>query len=211
MSIKDILAKAAKGDQLSEEERTSLAAYDPQKEIDSAAAAARKKAEADADKAAKDLAAAQKALKEAQDAAEAAGNKGKTDLQKLQEQVAGLTKQVETVTAEKTKLQRQQKLDDVVRGSGIEFVQEVDGSIMRRALDSEFSALTDEDLADPEKTKPVLDTFRARNKAVILDKSGHGAGGPPHQPAGGADDRHKAIEKMTPEERRADLKKRGVI
>lgn len=212
MNLKDILAKVAKGEALTDAEKAFLAGYDPQKDLDAAAAAARKKAEADALKASQDLATTQQQLKDAQTKLEEAGNKGKTDLQKLQEQVATLTQQVTAASAEKAKLIRQQKLDDVIRGSGVQFVKEVDGGIMRNALVNEFAGLTDDDLANAEKVKPVLETFRARNKAVILDASGHGAGTSPHaQPGGNAEDRHKAIESMTPEQRREDLKKSGII
>lgn len=210
MKIKDILAKVAKGETLTAEETAFLVAYDPQKEIDSAAAAARKKAESDAAKAAEDLAAAQQQLKDAQAKLDEAGSKGKTDLQKLQEQIITLQKQVESATTEKQKLIRQQKLDDVVRRSGLQFVKEVDGNIMRRALDAEFAPLADGDLDLDEKVKPVIDTFRARNKAVILDTTGHGTGHPPHAPTDAAD-RAKKIEEMTPAERKADLKKSGIL
>lgn len=63
MSIKDILAKVAKGETLTDEEKSALGAYDPQAEIDKASAAARRKAEkerddfkAQAEKSAADLA-----------------------------------------------------------------------------------------------------------------------------------------------------------
>lgn len=210
MKIKDILTKLAKGETLTAEEKSFLDQYDPQKEIDSAAAAARKKAEADAAKAAEDMATAQQQLKDAQAKLDEAGNKGKTDLQKLQEQIVSLQKQVESSTTEKQKLIRQQKLDDVVRRSGLQFVKEVDGSIMRKALDAEFTQLADADLDLEDKVKPVIETFRARNKAVILDTTGHGTGNPPHAPTEAAD-RAKKIEEMTPAERKADMKKSGII
>ena len=211
MTIKDILAKITKGEALSDEEKAFAASYDPQKDLDGAAAAARKKAEADAEKARKDLEALQTKLTDAEVKLQDAAGKGKTDLEKLTAQVATLTQQVQAAQVEKAKLVRQQKLDDVIRQSGIQFVKEVDGGIMRGALVNEFGSLTDEDLAAPDKTKPVIETFRARNKAVILDTSGHGAGMGAHSPGGSAEERVKAIESMTPEQRREDLKKRGVL
>ena len=45
MEIKVILAKAAKGETLTDEEKSALAAFDPDKVADSKAAAARKTAE----------------------------------------------------------------------------------------------------------------------------------------------------------------------
>ncbi len=211
MQIKDILAKVTKGETLTDEEKQALAGFDPDAVVNSAAAAARKKAESDAAKAAQEAADLKAKLDAAMAKLTEAEGKGKTDLQKLQEQVATLSRQVETANAEKAKLVRQQKLDDVIRSSGLQFVKEVDGSIMRSALVKEFEGLPDDALADAEKVTPILNTFRARNKAVILDTSGHGAGGPAHTPGSGAEDRAKEIEQMTPEQRRADMKKRGIL
>lgn len=211
MTIRDILAKVAKGETLTDEEKALAGGYDPDSAVNSAAAAARKKSEAEAEKARKDLEDLQKRLGDAEARLQDAAGKGKTDLEKLTAQVATLTNQVQAAQAEKAKLIRQQKLDDVIRQSGIQFVSEVDGSIMRGALVNEFAGLADEDLADGAKVKPVIDTFRARNKAVILDASGHGAGAGPHRPGASADERAKAIEAMTPEQRREDLKKRGIL
>jgi hypothetical protein len=207
VTIKDILAKVTKGEQLTDEEKAVVAGFDP----DGLAAAARKKAEADAAKALADAQAFRAQLDEAQAKLSEAEGKGKTDLEKLTAQVATLTQQVTAARGEKAKLVRQQKLDDVIRGSGLQFVPDVDGGIMRGALVKEFDGLTDEDLADAEKVKPIVGTFRARNKAVILDTTGHGAGGPAHKPGGTPEDRMKAIESMTPVERAAQLKKDGVI
>jgi len=211
MNLKDILAKVNKGETLTAEEKTFLADYDPQREMDSVATAARKKAEADAKKASDDLAAAQAQLAEATKKLAEAGDKGKTDLQKLQDQMATISKQLESATADKAKLVRQQKLDEAIRSTGLQFVPEVDANIMRRALEGEFAGLTDEDILVPEKTKPIVETFRARNKAVILDSTGHGAGMPPHTPGSPAAPDNKAIEAMTPEQRKADLKTKGIL
>lgn len=212
MTIKDILAKAAKGETLGDEEKQLLTGFDPDAAVNSAAAAARKKAEAEAEKAHADLAALSQKLNEAEAKLQDAAGKGKTDLEKLTTQVATLTQQVQAAQAEKAKLIRQQKLDDVIRQSGLQFVKEVDGGIMRAALVNEFGDLSDEDLAVADKVKPVLDTFRARNKAVILDTSGHGAGGlPPAAGKSGTGLSGKPVAEMSPEERREDLKKRGVL
>lgn len=211
MTIKDILAKVANGETLSDEERAALAGFDPDVAVNSAAAAARKKAESDAAKAAQDAANLKAQLDEALAKLADSDGKGKSEVQKLADQVATLQQQVADANAEKARLVRQQKLDDVIRGTGLQFVKDVDGGIMRKALEGEFSGLTDEDLADAAKVKPVVDTFRARNKAVILDTSGHGAGHAPHQSPVDATERLKALEAQTPEDRKKDLKKSGVL
>ena len=210
MNLKDILAKVTKGDALSEDERAFLAAYDPDQATNTAAAAARKKAEADAAKAVADAAEAKRQLDEMKAKLEESGHKGKSELQKLQEQVSSLTAQYTQAQAERAKLVRQQKLDDVIRTSGLQFVKEVDPGIMRNALVSEFATMTDEDLVDESKVKPILETFKVRNKAVVV-VDGHGAGLPPRTPIVNLGLNGKPVEDMTAVEREADLKKRGVI
>ena len=210
MNLKDILGKVAKGEELTAEEKQVLAGFDPDAHANSAAAAARKKAEADAAKAAADLKAAQERLAEMEGQLSETNNKGKSEAEKLAAKVAELSKTVESVTKEKAQLVRQQKLDDVIRTSGLQFVKEVDGGIMRNALVSEFGNLSDDDLADLEKVKPVIETFRARNKAVILD-AGHGSGGPAHTPDVPTGLDGKPVDQMSAGEREADLKKRGLI
>jgi hypothetical protein len=210
-TIKDILNKAAAGEALTDEEKAIATGYDPQRESDAVAAAARKRAESEAETLRKEQATLAAQLKDAQSKLEAASNAGKSDVQKLTEQVNALTQQVTAGAAERAKLVRQQKLDDVIRLSGIEFVPEVDGGIMRNALVGEFAHLADEDLATPEKVAPVIATFAARNKATIVDRSGFGAGGRPGVDGGGAKSRAVEVEKMTPEQRKADLKKRGIL
>lgn len=206
MTIIEILTKVRKGEQLTADEQAFVGSYDHQKELDSSAAAARKKAEADAAKVAQDLATAQQQLKEAQAKLADADGKGKSETQKLSEQIAALQKQVQEGSAERAKLVRQQKLDDVFRGTGLQFVKEVDGSIMRGALLREFEGLSDEELANADKVTPIVNTFRARNKAVILDTSGHGAGANPRGAGsgggefGGTTFTREQIGKMSPAE-----------
>lgn len=210
MNLKDILGKVAKGEELTAEEKQTLAGFDPDVHANAAAAAARKKSEADAAKAVADLKAAQEALAAMQGQLDEAGNKGKSEAEKLAAKVAELSKTVESVTAEKAQLVRQQKLDDVIRVSGLQFVKEVDGGIMRNALVSEFGNLSDDDLADLGKVKPVIETFRARNKAVILD-AGHGSGGPAHTPDVPVGLDGRPVEQMSAAERETDMKKRGLL
>ena len=210
MNVKDILGKVAKGEALTDDEKAFVASYDPEQATNAAAAAARKKAEAEADKARKDLEALTVRLTDAETRLQDAAGKGKTDLEKLTQQVGTLTQQVQAAQAEKAKLIRQQKLDDVIRKTGVAFVKEVDGGIMRQALINEFGNLTDEDLADDAKTKPVLETFKARNKAVIVAE-GYGSGGTPHTPKVSTGLSGKPVDQMSPAEREADLKKRGIL
>ena len=221
MKIKDLLTKVAKAEKLTDEEQRFLNDYDPDKAVNDAAAAARRKAEQDADaaKAAKTELEQKLADLQAQIESTTTGKKSESDkaqamMDKLTKQVADLDQKLKSADAEKAKLIRQTKLDEVIRSAGIVFSDAVDKKIMTRALADAFAEIGDDALADANAVKPIIETFRAVNKGVIVDTSGHGSGGAPHvgtqRPEVGVLT-GKPIDQMTPEERQADLKKRNII
>jgi hypothetical protein len=186
MNLKEILAKLAKGEALTDAEKDFLAKFDPQKAIDDAAAAARRKSETDA-KAAKDEAdAARRERDDLKAQAEEAANKGKPEIdrlkadnEKLKAKIVELEKTVATLSGERQALTRDAKLTKIIQGSGLDFVQKVDRDAMIGILKNRFGDLKDDELEDATKTKPILDAFRSANEAVIADTSGHGSGGDP--------------------------------
>lgn len=186
MNLKDILAKVAKGETLTDAEKAFLAAFDHQKALDDAAAAARRKAEQDA-KAAKDEADALKRERdELRAQAEESANKGKPEIErlkleneKLKGQIAERDKTIAGLTGEKSALTRDAKLTKILNGSGIDFVPKVDRDAMIGILKGRFGDLKEEDLDDAGKVKPILDAFKAANEAIIADNTGHGSGGDP--------------------------------
>lgn len=207
MDIKAILAKVAKGEALTDEEKAALAGFDPDKASDSKAAAARKEAEKQRDALKAQLADLETKLEEA-------GNAGKSEVEQLKSQLVKLTKAVEdqkqlTVKAEgeKRTLLRGLKLDRIM--SGIKIVEGVDKDLPRLALEKAMSDLKDEDLDNETAVKPIVESFREKNKALLLDESGGGGGTPPKD--GSQSQGGKTPDKMTPAEREADLKKRGII
>lgn len=174
MDIKAMLAKVAKGETLTDEEKAALAGFDPDKAADSKAAAARKEAEKQRD-------ALKAQLAELEGKLEEAGSAGKSEVEQLKAQVAKLTKAVddgkkaaETLTGEKRALLRGHKLDRIL--GGIRLVDGLDASLPRLALERALAAVKDEELESDDVVKPILDKFRASNKAIILDESGGGAG-----------------------------------
>jgi hypothetical protein len=208
MDIKAILAKAAKGEALSDEEKTALAAYDPDKAADSKAAAARKEAEKQRD-------ALKAQLADLETKLEDAGNAGKSEVELLKKQVEKLSKDLEgqklAVTkaeGEKRALVRGTMLDRIM--AGLKLVDGVDAALPRLALERALADVQDADLESEASVKPVLDEFRAKNKALLLDDSGGGGGTPPKDGAGSGGGA-LAADKMTPVQREADLKKRGII
>lgn len=215
MKLKDILAKVAKGEALTDEEKKFLAEHDPDKAANDIAAAARRKAEEKAAAIEAERDTLKKQFEELQSKLDGAANAGKSDLEKAQAQIAGLSKQlndlnarVQTTEKEKATLQRNQKLTDLRRTAGIQFVQGLDQGMLERSFASAFDGV--DSLDDENVAKTKIETWKAMNKAAILDASGHGAGSPPHV-GGDALARAKTIEQMTPAERKADLKKSGII
>lgn len=180
MSIKDILAKAAKGETLTDEEKSALGAYDPQAEIDRASAAARRKAEkerddykAKAEKSAADLAAALEAQKDPQ----------------KDDQLARLAKEVEKLT--KKNAEAEAKLKANARTEAIRAAAKANGAVAAEGISAEIfdmlldRAVGDVDTGDGDALKGALEAFKTANPAMIADLGRGGVGGK-GRPAGGA-------------------------
>lgn len=190
MKLKDILNKVLKGEALTDDEKKVVSDYDGEQATNAAAAAARRTAEADRDRIKAELEAK---LAELQTKLEAEGTSKLSDLQKAQAQVDALTKKfgdiektLETEKSEKGKLIRQTRINELASASGLRFVDNVDPRLTARAIADAFEGLSVEDLADAVKVKPVVEAFKASNKGLLLDASGHGTGfkGAPNPGAG---------------------------
>lgn len=213
MKIKDILTKVSKGEQLTDDEKKALAEFDP----DATAAAARRKAEQDADTLKADKEALAKQLADL-NAKIADMDKGKmTEAQKAEAEKADLKKAIADLQqkfadkdAESKKLARAAKVTGLIQKSGIKFVDGVDAEILSNALAGTLAGVPDDKLDAEDVVKPLLEGFRAKNKAVILDTTGHGAGTDPARKIEVGSD-GKPVDKMSADERAADLKKRGII
>jgi hypothetical protein len=182
MTIKELLAKVAKGEALTDEEKAELSGFDPDRASNGAAAAARKAAEKERDT-------LKTQLDELQAKLDEAGNAGKSEAEQLKAKVATLTKAVETAQAAATKaesdrkaLLRGTKLDRIV--GGLKFVDGLDASLPRLALERVLADLKDEDLDNETLVQPIVAGFAEKNKAILLDQSGGGAGTPPKDRAG---------------------------
>jgi len=184
MDIKALLAKAAKGETLTDEERAALADYDPDKAANSAAAAARKKAESDLKVARDKVAELEQQLSEA-------GNEGKTELEKLQKALEKANKTlaekdalIQKAEADRKKSVRDGKIGKIL--SGLKLMDGVDQDLVRLALERTFADVGDDDLDVADTIKPLIDGFAAKNKALILGDNGGGAGTPPKDGPGGS-------------------------
>jgi hypothetical protein len=183
MTIKELLAKAARGETLTPEERDALAKYDP----DAAAAAARKKSESEAEEARKAAEKAAADLKALQEQIENGKRAQQTDVQRLQETLKAVQAQLETQQREATALKEQNaksarsaRIQQIAQTAGIRFVPGVDGRIMARAFEDSLATLKDSELEDAASFTPHVEAFRGANKAVLADTTGSGSGGAAH-------------------------------
>ncbi|MEN6535164.1 MAG: hypothetical protein ABFD89_15985 [Bryobacteraceae bacterium] len=217
MKIGELIAKSLKGETLTDEEKKALSEFDIQKHSDSVAAAARKEAEAKVDQARAEQAKLQKQIEDLTATLRTKEDSGKSELERARDQLKEfgaklqeLQKQVDAEKTEKAKLVRGQKLGSILQQSGIQFIEGVDRKILHRAFEQSFDGI--DDLDAEAVVKPIVNTFRAMNKGVIVDTSGHGSGSPargtPGSPMGLSG---KPVDQMTPTEREADLKKRGIL
>jgi hypothetical protein len=188
MNLKDILAKLAKGEELTDAEKDFLSKVDLDKTTNDAAAAARRKAEeklAAAEQRAKD---AEAKAKELADAADAKGSEGKSELEKAQKTIERLTAQlaerdtlIKTLSSEKEGLSREQKIAAIIQKSGIAFIPRVDAAKQMKLLKMEFADLDLKDLDDENLTKPIVSAYLTANEAILVDQSGNGSGRVPNR------------------------------
>lgn len=178
MNIKDILAKVAKGETLTDEEKSALAAYDPQAEIDKASAAARRKAEkerddykAQAEKSAADLAAAIEAQKNPEK---------DTQLAKLAREVEKLTKKNAEQEAQLKATARMDAIRAAAKANGAVAAEGISAEIFDMLLDR---AVGEVDVKDEDALKGALEAFKSANPAMIADL-GKGGVGVKGRPAG---------------------------
>ena len=214
MDIKAILAKAAKGETLTDAEQAALAAYDPQKALDDAAAAARRKAEERQTEAEAERDVLKKSIAALELKIEEAGNNGKSDLEKALADVEKLTTQmteheatIATMTTDAAKQDRQSRVDALVRSANLKFMDGINPDTMPAAFARVFAGLDDADLANETVTGPLVEAFKTANKGVIVNESGHGSGGNGHVGGEGGGEGSKPADKQSTEERAAELRK----
>ena len=206
MNIKELLAKIAKGETLTDEEKTFIAGYDPDKVANSTAAGARKVAEAKLKEKEAELQQMQTDIEALRAEADDKANANKPEIEKLTRALETLKKQVADKDAafakldqEKRQMIRNGKIGKIM--AGLKFVDGLDPEFPHMALERALSAIKDEDLEAEDLIKPIVDRFTASNKAIMADTSGHGSGNPPKD---GADTQRgltmTKINSMSPEE-----------
>lgn len=215
MDLKSILSKIAKGETLTDEEKTLCAGYDPEQVRNLTAAGARKDAEAKLLLKEAELQKLTADIEAQQAEAEEKANANKPEIEKLTRE---LEKQKKALADKETAyLKLDQEKHQMIRGGKIgkimaelKFVDGLDPEIPQMALERALAAIKDEDLDTLDLIKPIVDKFVVTNKAILADTTGYGAGSPPKDGATGKGS-IKTVDQMTPGERQADLKKRGII
>lgn len=187
MKIEEIIGKLLKGEKLTDEEKSFAEQYNAQKEIDTASAAARRKAEDKAKEAQTKLDAQNAAVKEltekleaAEKAAKDAGAGNNAELAKMQKQIAKL----EAINAENEKTlkanARSESIRAAVKEAGIAAAEGISAASLERLIDL---AVGETDVTDKDAMKAVLETFKTENPSMIAAavKSGAGIKGAPSQ------------------------------
>lgn len=186
MSIKDILAKIQKGESLTDAEQATLAAYDPEKEKNDAAAAARRRAEDERDAAKAEADRLNKLVDDTKKAQEDAAKSQMTEAQRkdaefkaLQDQVAALTKERDVSKAAVSAAQRSQSIRDAAKAAGIALAPKtVSEGLFYGMLETTLSGV---DISDKAKIDEALGKFKAENPGIIAAPgagSGVNAGDP---------------------------------
>ena len=128
MNIKELLAKISKGEALTDEEKAFVAAYDPEKVVNSTAAAARKSAEAKFKEKEVELQKLQSDIEALRVEAEEKANANKPELEKMTREMEKLQKgladkesAVQQLVQEKRQMIRNGKISRIM--AGLKFVE----------------------------------------------------------------------------------------
>ncbi len=171
LTIKELLAKAAKGEALSDEDKAFAAAYDPQKELDAASAAARRKAEAEAKKALDDLARANEEIASLREQADP--ERAKTETAKLMARIEKLEAAKAAAEKAATEMKRTATVRDLAKAAGIVPAKGIDPKALDLLVDN---LMRDVDVADADAVREAFDGFRAANAGLIAAATVGGAG-----------------------------------
>ena len=170
MTIKELLAKAAKGENLSDEERAFAAAYDPQRELDAASASARRKAEAETLKAREALERSQAELAELRE--QNNPELRKTETAKLMARIEKLEAAKTAAEAAAAAMKRTATVRDLAKAAGILPARGIDPKTVDLLVDN---LMKDVDVDDADAVKLAFDGFRAANAGLIAAATVGGA------------------------------------
>ena len=171
MKLADILAKVAKGDALTDEEKKFVGEYDEQKTLDTAAANARKKAE----KEAKDAKDALEKLQGEFDEFKAQNDPAKkqTELDKALNRIAKLEKANADKDAKIAADARTARVRSLAKEAGISPAKGVSSDTIDLLVDNLMAKV---DIDDADAVKAAFDGFKTANAGLIAANTVGGAG-----------------------------------
>lgn len=164
MEIKDILAKLAKGEAFTDDEKAEVAKIDFQKILDDNAASARRKATDEAKKAQSRVVELEAKVQELQDAATKEGLDKDGSIAKLTKQVEKLTATVEKAQAERDALARSQSIAEIMSANSIKAANGVAEKGLKLLFET---ALGEAKLDDAEAVKTVVAQFKQEYGGMI--------------------------------------------
>ncbi len=160
MTIKELMAKVAKGETLTDEEKAFAGQYDPQKDIDAAAGAARKKAEQERDGFKTKVEELTAQLAEAQKS----GTASDATIKKLQKDVADLMKANKESADRLAAQARADAIRKAVSEAKIVCAKGISQSLFDNAVSAAFEGV---DMTNADVVKATLDKFKGDNPAMI--------------------------------------------
>lgn len=161
--MKSIITKLLKGESLTDEERSKVEAFDLDKLINDAAAAARRKAESERD-----------SLREQLDSAKGAASGRDAEIEKLTKRIKAIEDAKAAAEAEASALKRASTLRDIRTKAGLKFIEGVDPQILESAFANAFNGV--EDFSDEVAVQEIVKSFSTANRALLVDQSGYGSG-----------------------------------
>ena len=171
MKLAEILAKIAKGDALTDEEKKFVGEYDEQKSLDAAAANARKKAEKEANDA-KD---ALERLQGEFDEFKAANDPGKkqSELDKALARISRLEQANKDKEAQIAARDRTARIRALAKEAGINPAKGVSSETLDLLVDNLMAKV---DIEDADAVKAAFDGFRSSNAGLIAANTVSGVG-----------------------------------
>ncbi len=171
MKLADILAKVAKGDALTDEEKKFIVEYDEQKILDTTAANARKKAEKEAKDAKDALERLQGEFDEFKSQNDPA--KKQTELEKALARIAKLEKANADKDAKIAADARTARVRSLAKEAGISPAKGVSSDTIDLLVDNLLAKI---DIDDADAVKTALDGFKTANAGLIAANTVGGAG-----------------------------------
>lgn len=172
MNIKTLIQRMLNGEQLSDQEKDHLKAFDP----DAVAAAARKSASERATAAETELASLREQLAKLQSEVSEAGKgeaeKSRSAISKLEAQIAAVQKERDAEKAEKAKLIRDSKVSALI--AKVKIIPGVSEKVVRRAIEDSLAEVPTEELE--ASATSVLDAFSKDNPALVVAPGHSGTG-----------------------------------